>query len=196
MEADVGKSGRPAKLPGDSGVWAFIIADMGAFALFFFIFTAGRMAAPEIYEQSRQTLDTTLGVINTLILLSSSLFMARAVEAAREGMRIKIIHNLILAILIGLGFAATKLIEYKMKLAHGIGLTTNEFYTYYFAFTGIHFLHFAIGIAALLMMLLKAHCDELDTKFLVWIESVGCYWHMVDLLWIMLFPMLYLQRAA
>jgi nitric oxide reductase NorE protein len=190
------KSGQPRRLPGDPGVWVFIIADMGAFALFFLIFTVGRIGSPSLFETSRQHLDVTLGLLNTLILLTSSLFMARAVEAARAGVRGAVVRNLGLTILIGLGFAVTKMIEYRAKGAAGIGLTTNEFYTYYFVFTGIHFLHFAIGIAALAMMLAKARRDVLDARFTVWIESVGCYWHMVDLLWIMLFPMLYLQRTG
>jgi nitric oxide reductase NorE protein len=196
MQAETQSTGQDKRLPGDSGVWAFIIADLGAFALFFLIFTVGRISAPELYEQSRQQLDVNLGVLNTIILLTSSLFMVRAVEAARAGMRSAVIRNLALTILIGLGFGVTKIIEYKAKGAAGIGLTTNEFFTYYFAFTGIHFLHFAIGIGALAMMLAKARADALDDKFRVWIESVGCYWHMVDLLWIMLFPMLYLLRAG
>jgi nitric oxide reductase NorE protein len=196
QQLDVVGSGQVDRLPGDSGVWTFIIADMGAFAMFFLVFTVGRMASPDLFEASRQHLDTTLGLLNTLILLTSSLFMVRAVEAARAGSREAVQRNLVLTIVIGLGFAFTKIMEYKAKGAAGIGLTTNEFYTYYFAFTGIHFLHFIIGIGALLMMVAKARRDALDAKFVTWIESVGCYWHMVDLLWIMLFPMLYLLRAG
>ncbi len=190
------KTGQAARLPGDSGVWAFIIADMCAFALFFLVFTVGRMAAPAVYEEARQHLDANIGLLNTVILLTSSLFMVRAVDAARAGDRAGTKLNLGLTILIGLCFAITKVIEYRAKGAAGIGLTTNEFFTYYFAFTGIHFLHYVIGIGALVMMLAKARVDALDGTFRVWIESVGCYWHMVDLLWIMLFPMLYLLRAA
>jgi nitric oxide reductase NorE protein len=189
-------AGQVDRLPGDSGVWTFIIADMGAFAMFFIVFTAGRMASPELFEASRTHLDPNLGLLNTLILLTSSLFMVRAVEAGRAGNRAATLHNLLLTILIGLGFAVTKIVEYKAKGAAGIGLTTNEFYSYYFAFTGIHFLHFVIGIGALLVMAVKTRRDALDARFVTWIESVGCYWHMVDLLWIMLFPMLYLLRAA
>jgi nitric oxide reductase NorE protein len=196
MQAEMLSAGRPARLPGDSGVWVFIIADMGAFALFFLIFTIGRVSAPALFEQSRQHLDINLGLLNTLILLTSSLFMVRAVEAARTGVRAAVIRNLALTMLIGSGFAVTKIIEYAAKASAGIGLTTNEFFTYYYVFTGIHFLHFLIGIGALTMMLVKARRDALDAKFQTWIESVGCYWHMVDLLWIMLFPMIYLQRAA
>lgn len=196
MQAESQRSGQSARLPGDSGVWTFIIADMGAFAMFFLVFTLGKMASPDLFEASRQHLNAQLGLLNTLILLTSSLFMVKAVEAARLSKRAATIRNLVLTIIVGLGFAVTKFVEYQAKGAAGIGLTTNEFYTYYFAFTGIHFLHFAIGIAALLMMLTKARTDALDDRFRTWIESVGCYWHMVDLLWIMLFPLLYLMRAA
>lgn len=190
------EAGQQQRLPGDSGVWAFIIADMAAFAMFFLIFTAGRIAAPELYESSRKHLNANIGLLNTMILLTSSYFMVRAVEAARELDRAKTIRSLALTIIIGMGFAVTKILEYKSKGDAGIGLTTNEFYTYYFAFTGIHFLHYIIGIGALLMMLSKARKDALDSRFRKWIESVGCYWHMVDLLWIMLFPMLYLQKGG
>ena len=197
-EASVTESetGQAQSLPGDSGVWAFIIADMGAFAMFFLIFTVGRVGAPELYESSRQHLNANFGLLNTIILLTSSYFMVRAVEAARKADRARTVRNLVWSIFIGLGFAIIKILEYKNKGDAGIGLTTNEFYTYYFAFTGIHFLHYIIGIAALLMMLAKARSEALDERFRAWIESVGCYWHMVDLLWIMLFPMLYLQRAG
>jgi nitric oxide reductase NorE protein len=183
------------ELPGDSGVWTFIIADMAAFAMFFFVFMSGRAAAPEMFESSRQQLNTMLGLLNTLILLTSSLFMVQAVEAARKADRQAVRRNLLLTLLIGSGFAVTKIIEYSAKGSAGISLLTNEFFTYYFVFTGIHFLHFLIGIGAILVMLSKAKHDALDARFLTWIESTGCYWHMVDLLWIMLFPMIYLLVA-
>lgn len=183
-------------LPGDSGVWTFIVADMCAFAIFFLLFSVGRATAPELYEQSRQHLDPVLGLTNTLILLTSSLFMVRAVNGARAGNRGAVGRNLALTMLVGSGFAISKAVEYSAKFDAGITLVTNEFFTYYFAFTGIHFLHFVIGIGVLTMMLVKSRRDPLDGRFRTWIEAAGCYWHMVDLLWIMLFPMLYLLRSA
>ncbi len=196
VQDNLNQTGQASRLPGDSGVWTFIIADMAAFAMFFLVFALGRMEAPDIYELSRQKLDPNLGLLNTLILLTSSLFMVRAVDAARIADRAGTMRNLVLTLLIGSGFAITKVAEYSAKIDAGIGLTTSEFFMYYFAFTGIHFLHFAIGVGALLMMLVKARRDAMDERFVQWIESVGCYWHLVDLLWIMLFPMLYLMRAG
>ncbi len=182
--------------PGDSGVWVFIIADMCAFALFFVLFAAGRIAQPEVYEASRQQLDGAIGLANTLILLTSGAFMAQAVRAARKGNRAATLSGLGLALGVGLLFGITKAFEWSAKLNQGIGLTTNEFFTYYFVFTGIHFLHFVVGIGVLFALIARVRKFDLDTTQQRWIESGGAYWHMVDLLWIVLFAMLYLMRAA
>lgn len=183
-------------LPGDPGLWIFILADMGAFALFFLLFTMGRVGDPGLYERSRQALNVNLGMANTLILLTSSWAMVQAVQAARLGNRQRTVAFLVLALAVGSGFAVSKIAEYAAKAQAGISMLTNDFYMYYFVLTGIHFLHFLIGAAAIVVTLAKARTQPLDGRYRVWIESVGCYWHMVDLLWIVLFPLLYLQRAV
>jgi len=187
---------RRAALPGDPGVWVFILADMAAFALFFLLFTLGRIGAPDLFEHGRRTLNVGLGLANTLILLTSSWAMVQAVAAARVADRIRTVRFLWLTLAVGSGFAVSKIAEYAAKAQAGISMLTNDFYMYYFVLTGIHFFHFLIGCAAIAVTLTKARTQLIDGRFRVWIESVGCYWHMVDLLWIMLFPLLYLQRAA
>lgn len=191
-----GGQGGNGALPGDSGLWVFILADMSAFALFFLLFTLGRAADPLLYEQSRAHLSIDLGLLNTIILLTSSWMMVQAVHCARLGDRGRTIRYLILTMLVGSGFAVTKIIEYVTKVQSGITMLTNDFFMYYFTFTGIHFLHFIVGMGALSVTLAKAFSHPADARWRRWMESVGCYWHMVDLLWIMLFPLLYLQRAA
>ena len=191
---------RSAAIPGDSGVWVFIFADMCAFAVFFMLFAVGRIAQPELYEASRQQLDLGMGLANTLILLTSGAFMAQAARQARSGNWIAARRSLILTLVVGSLFGATKVIEWSAKAAHGITLTTNEFFTYYFVFTGIHFLHFVVGIGVLLVLIARSrggagHTDG-QAGQLRWIEAGGAYWHMVDLLWIVLFAMLYLMRAV
>ena len=183
-------------VPGDSGVWVFICADMAAFAVFFALFAIGRISDPHLYAQSSRQLDLALGLASTLILLTSGAFMAQATRSARDADNAATQRNLLLAMAIGSLFAATKAVEWQAKLAHGIGLTTNEFFTYYFIFTGIHFLHFVIGIAVLAVLIARVRTRPLDASGLRWIEAGGAYWHMVDLLWIMLFAMLYLMRGA
>lgn len=183
------------KLAGDEGVWFFISADIGMFAMFFLLFMLERFKAPALFEQSRQQLEPLLGVINTLILLSSSYLVALAVHSARAGRREAVSRYLILGMLVGAGFAVTKMYEYWHKISSGITLLTNDFFMFYFALTGLHFLHFLIGMVVLAVCLAKSRVDAMDDRFVVWIESSGCYWHMVDLLWIVLFPMLYLLHS-
>lgn len=187
---------KSSRLPGDSGVWVFIFADMMAFAIFFLVMVDGRIRDPEIYEQSRQTLNVNIGFINTLILLTSSMFMALAVEASRKKNRKQTVRFLISTIVVGLGFGVLKIYEYVGKFSQGIGLNTNDFYSYYFAFTGVHFLHYIIGMVILAWFAKHALREDLNEKFNIWIESAGIYWHMVDLLWIVLFPLIYLMRLA
>jgi len=191
------QTGEPqSDLPGDSGVWVFIFADMCAFAVFFLIFSAGRVAQPALYETSRQALDLGFGLANTLILLTSGAFMARAVRQGRTLDWAAARTSLWLTTGVGGLFAVSKGIEWGVKISHGIGLTTNEFFTYYFVFTGVHFLHFVIGVAVLAVLIQRCGKPLPQADKQRWLEAGGAYWHMVDLLWIILFAMLYLQRAG
>ena len=183
------------RLAGDEGVWFFITADITMFAVFFALFVVERYKAVALFETSRQKLDPVLGVLNTLILLSSSWLVALAVHSARSGRRDAVQRYLTLGMLVGAGFAVSKIFEYWQKISHGITLLSNDFFMFYFALTGLHFLHFVFGMVVLAVCLAKSRTDALDQKYVVWIESSGCYWHMVDLLWIVLFPMLYLLHA-
>lgn len=184
------------RLPGDPGIWTFITADVGLFFIFFLVFSVERLTNHELYERSRQLLNTGIGLANTLILLTSSLFVVFAVGAARKGNRHWVKRNLLSAILLGSVFAVLKTTEYTLKIQAGITALTNSFFTYYYAFTAIHFMHLVVGMGVLIVCYAKARREPLDEKFMLWIESGGCYWHMVDMLWIILFPMLYLLRAS
>lgn len=186
-----------ADLPGDSGVWVFIIADMSAFALFFLVFMIGRAGSPQLYETSRQMLDGHMGLANTLILLTSGAVMAGASRAAQHGRWHAARLHLMGTLVVGSAFGVCKALEWHEKIARGITLTTNEFFSYYFMFTGIHFLHFIVGVGVLLVLIVASGDGARPAAVrLRWIEAGGAYWHMVDLLWIFLFAMLYLMRAS
>ena len=184
------------RLPGDEGVWFFVVADLLGFSIFFLLFIAGRAQAPAWYEDSRRQLDAGRGLLNTLVLLTSSLVMVRAVEAVRAGERELARRYLLGTVVVAALFVVSKAFEYGAKFRHGINLLTNEFFTYYFILTGVHLLHFTIGIAAILVCRARLRRQPMDAKMVIWAESTGSYWHLVDLLWIVLFPMLYLLRAA
>ena len=183
------------KLAGDEGGWLFISADISMFAVLFLLFMVERYRVVALFEGSRLQLDPALGVLNTLFLLSSSWLVALAVQCAREGKRAAVSRYLRLGMLVGAGFAVTKIYEYWHKASAGITLLTDDFFMFYFALTGLHFLHFAIGMVVLAVCWSKSRRDVMDERFVIWIESSGCYWHMVDLLWIVLFPMVYLLHA-
>ncbi len=187
-------SPRP-QAPGDPGVWFFVIADMAMFAIFFAIFMAGRAQAPELYASSQALLDTRYGLANTLILLTSGACMAQAVILARAGKAVPTMRCLVLTLGIGLLFGVSKVMEYGAKFAAGINVTTNEFFGYYFAFTAIHFLHWFIGCGVLLALMSRIRKTGLEGQNTIWIETGGIYWHMVDLLWVILFAMIYLLPA-
>ena len=184
------------RLPGDEGVWFFVVADLLGFSVFFLLFIAGRLEAPDLYEASRRQLDAGLGLFNTLVLLTSSLVMVRAVDAVRAGSKDLARRYLLGTVAVASLFVVSKAFEYGSKFSHGIGLLTNEFFTYYFILTGVHLLHFTIGIVAILVCRARLARQPLDAKMVVWTEATGSYWHLVDLLWIVLFPMLYLLRAG
>jgi nitric oxide reductase NorE protein len=187
---------RHARLVGDEGIWFFIAGDLCLFTVIFLLFMTGRMHAPAVFGRSRETLHLDLGVVNTLVLITSSYFMARAVVASRHRVRAQVVRNLSLALGIGSIFAVVKVFEYGSLFKAGISPVTNDFFMYYFVLTGLHLLHYLGGIVALLVTLARARKRDLNARYTRWIESVGVYWHMVDLIWIFLFPMLYLLRAA
>ncbi len=183
------------RLPGDEGVWVFIGADMMMFGVFFVTFVHDRLKDVALYESSRLALNPTVGAINTLLLLAGSLFVVRALEGAREGSVGPVRRNLLLAIFSGVGFAISKFFEYRSEIAAGHTLVSNDFFMFYFAFTGVHLAHLLLGLAVLMWLRSSANEGVGTARYVKFLECGGIYWHMVDLLWIMLFPLLYLLKA-
>lgn len=175
-----------------SGVLVFILADIIVFGMLFIGFMSDRLAQLELFDSSAATLNVNLGMLNTLILMTSGLLVVLAVNAARHGNRSATRWWLGLSMLVGLGFGVTKLTEYSDKFDHGLSMMTNDFYMYYFVLTGAHFLHFLGGMVALAALWFLAGRNQVNGPYFRWLEAGALYWHMVDLLWIVIFPMLYL----
>lgn len=174
------------------GILTFIIADMIIFGVLFLGFMGERSGQLALFDRSAATLNVHLGLLNTLILMTSGLFVVFAVDAARHGNSVLTRRWLLLSFVVGGGFGVSKLIEYSDKFAHGISMLSNDFYMFYFVLTGAHFLHFLAGMVILAALWFRAAKDPVDGPLFGWIESGALYWHMVDLLWIVIFPMLYL----
>lgn len=188
------ENNKQTDIPGELGVWMFVLGDMCIFALFFAVYLFYRSEDIHVFLSAQQTLNQNFGALNTILLLFSSWFVALAVIDVREQAGKLAPKLLFFAIAYGLGFVVVKFFEYREKLNAGIGITTNDFYMYYYIFTGIHFIHVVIGLGLLILMLNASKKAIATDTGLRMFESGGIYWHMVDLLWIVLFPLLYLIR--
>ena len=186
---------RPQKyIPGEIGVWMFVIGDMLVFTFFFCVFLFYRSFNIDLFNASQAALDQNLGAINTLLLLTSSWFVVAAIESIRHRTSKNGRPLFIGAFLCGAGFAVIKIFEFTEKVNSGITMGTNDFYMYYFFLTGVHFLHVIIGLGVLLALISKARASEFNDHDIRVFESGGVYWHMVDLLWIVIFPLIYLVQ--
>lgn len=174
------------------GILTFIIADMAIFGVLFIAFMVERSRQVPLFDRSSATLNVRLGLLNTLILVTSGLCVVLAVHAARLGRSVPTRRWLALSFAVGAGFAVSKASEYGEKFAHGINMLTNDFFMFYFVLTGVHFVHFLAGMAVLALLWFRAAREPVDGPLFGWIESGGLYWHMVDLLWLVIFPLLYL----
>ena len=177
------------------GVWVAIGADAVIFAILFGNFMQARLAAPHVFEASRHTLNLNLGGLDTLILLTSSWSVALAAQALKRDLVDRVPRYLLGAAVTGLLFMVSKSVEYFEKFAAGITPGTNPFYMWYFTLTGIHLLHVVFGTSLLTYLWVKSRRRSYSSANRVVPECVASYWHLVDLLWIVIFPLLYLQKA-
>jgi nitric oxide reductase NorE protein len=187
---------RKSHLPGKPGIWVPLTIDVITFLGFFIFFTIGRNENLALYEQSRQQLDVHIGLAVTLVLLTSSWFVIRALEAARKRIPAEVKSNLQLAILLAFAFIVLKGVGWTEDVLAGNYITTNDFFQYYFCITAYHFLHVLAGTVFLIMCLVKAQSAPVDGDYVEWLESAGCFWHVVDMLWVFIFPLLFLLRVV
>lgn len=182
------------RIPGDELIWLFLLGDMVCFALFFMLYSYNKLDQNELFVESQHALNLHTGSLNTLLLLASSWFVVIAVKAARQQKAALCQGFLIPAILCGAGFAAIKFYEYQEKAAAGINFLTNDFYLFYYLITGMHFAHVLLGLPLLLYFAVVMRKGRMDKQAINNLESSAIYWHMVDLLWIVIFPLIYLVR--
>lgn len=181
------------RVPGEPGIWVIIFGDLLVFSLFFGTFAYYRMGAPEMFRQAQAHLNQGFGLLNTLLLLTSSWAVAKSIGLTRAGQGAQGRRFASVAMLLGVGFVVVKVFEYREKLAAGIGPSTNDFFMLYFTYTGIHLLHVLAGLGALAFLRSRAiRPPEPDT--IAAIEACGIFWHLVDILWVVLFAILYLHR--
>ncbi|MCX2931816.1 cytochrome c oxidase subunit 3 [Mycobacterium sp. CVI_P3] len=185
---------RAPKVPGEPGIWVFIFGDLLLFGYVFGVFLVNRAHDPGVFIESQRSLNVHVGVLYTLLLLTSSLFIVRAMSFIRAGDAVRAPAYVLLAIACGAAFAVIKVVEYSGKVSSGITLKTNNFYLFYFFMTGLHLGHVLLGLVALGVLwrfASRAGTPDFGNK-MRYAEGFACFWHMVDQLWLVIFPLLYL----
>ena len=202
---------------GTLGMWIFLVTEIMFFGGMFLAYTLYRTLYPEAFASASNHLDITLGAVNTGVLILSSFTMAMAVYFTQTGKSRPQVLCLILTLILGLTFLGIKAVEYHQKytdrlipgkLIPGAEFTTDPhavhllegatlkqvemFYYIYFAMTGMHALHMIIGAGLLLYLIIFSLKGRFDPEYHSPVEVIGLYWHFVDIVWIFLFPLLYL----
>ncbi len=186
------------------GMWVFLMTEIMFFGGLFTAYIVYRAYYPDAFAGASHHLDLTLGGINTVVLIASSLTMAMAVYGAQVGHRRMLISCLALTCLLGATFLVIKAFEYYHKYIDHLvpgssfiypGANSRQaelFFSIYFAMTGMHAFHMIIGLGILTVLIVKARRGRFTTSYHSPVELSGLYWHFVDIIWIFLFPLLYL----
>ena len=187
------------------GMWAFLATEVLFFGGLFAGYAVYRFWYPDAWVTASRQLDLPLGTINTAVLLTSSLTMALAVHAAQTSNRTSLVRNLVLTMVFGTVFLSVKAVEYSHKWhehhvpgrhfewQHQSAAGPAElFYSFYFTMTGFHALHMVIGIGVIGVLIWQAARGRFDADYYTPVENTGLYWHFVDIVWVFLFPLLYL----
>jgi cytochrome c oxidase subunit 3 len=186
------------------GMWIFLATEVMFFGGMFLGYTAYRFSYPQAFAGASNHLDVMLGSINTAVLICSSFTMALAVHGAEAGDKRAVVRFLLLTIFFGLVFLGIKFFEYYTKFEEHLvpgssfrfdgplARPAEIFFSFYFAMTGMHALHMIIGIGLLTALIVKARRSRFSPHYYIPVEITGLYWHFVDIVWIFLFPLLYL----
>lgn len=179
-------TGSGQRLPGELLMWILIASELAVFGAGLVAFLGMRIPEAEAFAASQALLDRRAGALNTLVLVTSGFLAARAVRHATRGERRPARLSIAGAMALGVVFLAVKLREYSDKAAQGIGIETDTFFTFYYLLTGFHALHVVAGIVILGITAVKLVPEHT--------EAAAQFWHMVDMVWVLLFPVIYLLR--
>ena len=175
--------------PGGILMWIIIFLELITFGMALVAFVYYGAEEPEVFHQSKLQLNPTIGAINTIFLLTSGLFVANAIHFYKEGNTKKTTLFFKLAMLGGLLFLLLKSFEYYTKITHGITLDTNTFFSFYWMLTGFHIIHVLIGLV--LLFITERNISK-NKAALEDVEATAAFWHMCDIIWLLLFPIIYL----
>lgn len=186
------------------GVWLFLTSEILMFGGLFVGYIIYASLYPEVFAEGSTHLSWQYGAVNTIVLLTSSLTMVLGVHFCQTNQKKKAVMNLAVTIACGFMFMAIKYIEYSHKIHEGLlpgtwysadthGLENiGLYFSFYFMMTGLHGIHVLLGMGMIAWVMIRAHRGEFSSDYYTPVEGVGLFWHLVDLIWIFLFPLLYL----
>jgi cytochrome c oxidase subunit 3 len=184
------------------GMWLFLFTELVLFGGMFILYSVYRYKYPEAFHLAAKELNTIVGTFNTAILLTSSLTMALSITAIQRKQKALSVFFQMLTIVLALGFMVNKYFEWTAKFHHGIYPGSDTllakpageivFFGLYYVMTGLHGLHVIIGIVLIAVMMRFTSKGIITSDSYVKLESAGLYWHLVDIIWIFLFPLFYL----
>ena len=179
-------------VPGQPDMWVFVLFEALVFTAYFTVYVVSRTRNPTLFLESQAHLSLRIGVFNTLVLLASSWSVARCVQAARERSFRAALTNAFLTLAFGFAFLVSKVLEWAAEIAQGFTFTTDEFFSFYYFLTGIHFIHLLIGFVVLVVAVHQLWSPARRSQELI--ETCATYWHTIDLLWVLIFALLYVMR--
>jgi len=183
------------RVPGEPGTWVLVLGEMTLFLALFVAFLVGRADDPELFAAGTDRLEVGFGLADTAILLTSSLLVAAAVRLHRAGRPVPAARSAAAAGLCALLFVVSKAVEWAGHAGDGDGPTADPFWTLYYTVTGMHLLHVLVGSLGLVLLHRRVRRPTGGPGDRVVIEGAASYWHMVDLLWVLILPLVYLASA-
>ena len=178
--------------PGGILIWFFMILELMTFLGASFVFMYYKGQDSDVFLQSQSHLNRLLGTVNTGLLITSGYFMANSLVNLKTGENKTASRQMLLGVLLGILFLLIKSYEYYTKIDVGIGFEYNTFFTFYWMMTGFHFIHVLFGIGLLLVMRSKVNNGKYSAENFFDVQTSITYWHMCDLIWILIFPIFYL----
>lgn len=191
MNTDIINNKEIENPPGGILMWIVIFLELLTFGIALLFMVVLSKDEVSVFHNSRLMLNPILGATNTIILLISGYFMAESVRHYKAENTAKANTTINLAMLMGFLFLIIKSFEYYLKLTQNITLSTNTFFSFYWLLTGFHFIHVLVGLV-ILFFIKKYNRQRVSTENLEFYEAGATFWHMCDLIWIVLFPILYL----
>jgi len=178
--------------PGGILIWIIIALELLTFMGGLIAFAVFRNSNIELVQESQKHLSSLIGTINTIILITGGYFMAVGIKNIKKGLNDMAAKFILFAIITGLFFLALKGYEYYDKIADGIGISTNTFFSFYWLITGFHFIHVTVAIIILLALYISIKKNKYSKDDYFDVETGGAFWHLCDLIWILVFPLFYL----